>query len=155
MKLTWKNFLIATAILICVLLVLTNVDKTASATQQSGAKIKVCVVDLQGNPVHNAMVKVVGTNLRFNTDNKGLSPLMDLPVFTNVYDATIDQWYTINLQVQKQGYVDTFVLNCVVYLQQNRNLTIRLYPVDSSNLPYVCYVESPPDEYLEGLLTQK
>ena len=155
MKLTWKSFLVVTAVLICALLVLTHVDNSVSAQHQSGAKIKVNVVDLDGNPVHNAVVKVLGTSVQFNTDNKGLSPLMELPVETNVYDSTIDQWYTVNLQVQKQGYVDAFVLNCVVYLHQNRNVTVRVYPVDGSNLPYVCYVESPPNKYLESLIVQK
>lgn len=147
--------MIVTAVLVCVLLVLSHVDNFVYAQHQGGAKVKVCVVDLSGNPVHNAKVKVVGTSVQFNTDNNGFSPLIELPVFTNVYDSAINQWYTINLQVKKQGYVDAFVINCVVYIDDVRNLTVRVYPSDSSNLPYVCYVESPPSEYLVGLTHQK
>jgi len=153
MKLFGKAMAVAVSMVVCVVLVLSQVY-TPSVQQHSGARIKICVVDLDGNPVHNAKVKVVGCNLVFNTDNNGLSPSIDLPKLTNVYDAKIDQWYTVNLHVQKSGYVDTFVLNCVVYLQQNRNLTVKIYPTDDSHLPYVCYVESPPSEYLESLMSQ-
>ncbi len=155
MKITWKSFLVVTAVLICVVLALSHVDNAVLSQHQSGAKIRVHVVDLQGVDVHNAVVKILGTSVQFNTDNNGLSPLIELPTFTNVYDSTIDQWYTVNLQVQKQGYVDAFVLNCVVYMQQDRIVTVRVYPVDDSNLPYVCYVESPPDEYLHSLIAPK
>ena len=80
---------------------------------------------------------------------------MDLPKRNNVYDKNVTQWYTINLQISKAGLVDTFVLNCVVYQGGERSVTVRVYPADQSDLPYVCYVESPPNDYLESLIGQK
>ena len=39
----------------------------------------------------------------------------------------------------------------IVFDKQTRKLTVKIYPIDQSNLPYVCYVETPPAEYLNQL----
>ena len=142
-------------VFILTVVVLVGVTYDTQPVQQSNTKIRVCVVDLDGQPIHNAKVNVLSGSLKFNTDNNGLSPVIDLPTLSNVYDSKISQWYTVNLQISKVGYVDTFVLNCVVYVSQTRSLTVRVYPSDASNLPYVCYVESPPNDYFKSLITQK
>ena len=155
MKLTFKNVAVVTAVLIVTLVVLSSVTYLPSGSiNQTKPMLKVNVVDLDGNPVHNATVSVIGTDIAFNTDNKGVSPLMELPVTTNLYDPNVTSWYCVNLRIAKGGFVDTFVFNCVVYQDSLRTLTVKIYPQDASNLPYVCYVESPPNQYLDGLISQ-
>lgn len=135
-----------------VVALLTVIDGGLARSVSSASKtyIKVTAVDLDGNPVHNAQVTVNGNT--FNTDNKGLSPAMELSSLTNCYDDAIAEWKTVTVVVKRDGYVPALVFNCVVYVGQTRKLTVKLYPVDGSNLPYVSYVESPPDEYIQGLI---
>lgn len=151
MKATLKSVAVALSILAMVLVILTAVDKandiTVSATNTS---LKVYVVDLNNMPVHNAKVTVNGQS--FYTDNKGLSPAIEVLTITNCYDDTISEWGTVNVRIEKENFVPTFVFNCVVYCEQTRRLTVKIYGVDSSDLPYVNYVESPPDSYIKNLL---
>ncbi len=134
-----------------VLVVLSAIDKandiSASATNTA---IKICVVDLDNNPVHNAKVTVGGNS--FFSDNNGNSPTIQLENLDNCYDKNITDWYTSTIIVQKEGYTPTVVLNCVIFDSQTRKLTVKIYPLDGSNLPYVCYVETPPDDYLKTLV---
>ncbi len=111
--------------------------------------LRVSVVDLDGAPVHNAVVTVGEQS--FFTDNRGMSPNIALGQLSNCYDSAVTEWGTVNLSVSKQGYTPAFVFHCVVYRSQMRTLTVRLYPLDDSELPYVCYVESPPDSYMRQL----
>ena len=144
----------ALAILVIVVGVLAAVDASINvAVAVSNTFIRVTVVDLDGTPVHNAKVTVGGAT--FYTDNKGTSPSIELATLSNSYDATISDWGTVTVAVEKDGYAPTFVFNCVVYNGQTRKLTVKTYPKDGSELPYVSYVESPPDDYLKGLLTGK
>lgn len=117
---------------------------------QSETYLRVSVVDLDDKPVHNAKITVGEES--FFSDNKGLSPTIRLESLHNSYDSSISSWHTVNVSVQATGYVSALVFNCVVYDAQTRRLTVRLYAKDSSNLPYVCYVESPPSEYVKDLL---
>ncbi len=150
-KTTLKSVAIALSVLAAVVLILTAVDgvKNVSAVSEA-TTIKITVVDLDGMPVHNAKVKVGEQS--FFTDNKGLSPAIACDNITNSYDDSISDWGTITVEITKDGYTPTFVFNCVVYRGEMRKLTVRIYPADSSDLPYVNYVESPPDEYMQGLL---
>lgn len=111
--------------------------------------LKVTVVDLDGVPVHNAEVTVGEQS--FFTDNKGLSPSIQLVSFSNCYDASVTEWGTVTVKITKEGFSPCFVFNCVVYRDKTRRLTVKIYPKDASDLPYVCYVESPPDDYIKGL----
>lgn len=141
----------ALAILAVVISVLAAVDaKSDMAVAVSNTYIKIAVVDLDGAPVHNAKVTVGGVS--FYTDNKGLSPSIELTTLTNCYDSAITEWGTVTVMVEKDGYVPTFVFNCVVYNGQTRKLTVKTYTQDGSELPYVSYVETPPDGYVQGLL---
>lgn len=152
MKATLKGVAIALSILAMVIVILSAVDKandlTVSATDTT---IKIAVVDLNDEPVHNAKITLCGQS--FYTDNKGLSPLIELTQYTNCYDSSIMEWGTVTVVIEKDGYSPTFVFNCVVYSGQTRKLTVKVYPQDSSELPYVSYVESPPDDYVKSLLT--
>lgn len=136
------------------MVVLAVVD-TYSDTSVSTAEthVKVTVVDLNGAPIHNAQISIDGQS--FYTDNKGLSPAIDIDNLSNCYDSAITVWGTVTVVVQKDGYTPAFVLNCVVYSGQTRKLTVKIYPLDSSDLPYVSYVESPPDDYLKSLLNSE
>ena len=154
MKATLKSVAVALAILIIVMGVLAAVDATNNVfVSVSNTYIKIAVVDLDGAPVHNAKVSV--GELVFYTDNKGYSPSVELNTITNSYDSAITDWGTVTVVVEKDGFVPTFVFNCVVYIGQTRKLTVKAYTKDGSALPYVSYVESPPDDYLKGLISGK
>lgn len=150
-KATFKNIALSLLILSLVIVVLTTVDRVADVSaSQSDTYLRVTVLDLDDKPVHNAKITVGKDS--FFTDNKGLSPTIRLDSPQNSYDSAITDWYTVNVCVQGSGFVSALVFNCVVYNAQTRRLTVRLYTKDSSNLPYVCYVESPPNDYVKGLL---
>ena len=151
MKATFKNVAFALTVLAMVIVVLTAVD-TASSIDVNNADtfLRVTVVDLDDKPVHNAEISLCGAV--FFTDNKGLSPNIQLPKETNFYNTEITQWHTVNVVIKKDGYVPAVVLNCVVYDNQTRRLTVKLYQSDGSNLPYVCYVESPPSDFLQEMI---
>lgn len=153
MKATLKNVAAALTVLVVVIAVLLVVDNGIAAANVSAGKtlLRVCVVDLDGNPVHNAQITVEGAT--FNTDNKGLSPAVELKNLKNCYDETVTEWGTVTVCVEKTGYIPAIAFNCVAYSNQTRKLTVKIYPVDGSDLPYVSYVESPPDEYAKGLLS--
>ena len=151
MRATFKSVAVALAILAVVVGVLAAVDANSNmAVAVANTYIKIAVVDLDGSPVHNAKVTV--GEVSFYTDNKGLSPSIELATLSNSYDATITDWGTVTVVVEKEGYVPTFVFNCVVYNGQTRKLTVKTYTQDGSELPYVSYVETPPDGYVQQLL---
>ena len=154
MKATLKGVAIALSILAMVIVILSAVDVANDVTvAASDTYIKVAVVDLNDSPVHNAKITVGDQS--FFTDNKGLSPSIELARYTNCYDSAITEWGTVTVIIEKDGYAPTFVFNCVVYNGQTRKLTVKVYPQDSSELPYVSYVESPPDDYVKSLLTSE
>lgn len=151
MKTTLKNVAIAVSILMMVVVVLTAIDKASDiGVSASKTAIKVTVVDLDNNPVHNAVVKIGSKT--FFCDNNGNSPVIELDTLANCYDKNITTWHTQTVIVTKDGFVPTVVLNCVVFNKETRKLTVKIYPMDQSNLPYVCYVETPPADFLEGLV---
>lgn len=154
MKATLKNTAVFLVILSMVMVVLVAVDTASEMTANTvQASIRVTVVDLEGNVVHNAKIKVQGQT--FYTDNNGLSPSVQLSSLTNSYDGNITNWYTVNVVVEKEGFVPAVLFNCVVYSGSTRKLTVRLYASDSSDLPFVSYVESPPDDFVQQLIKQK
>lgn len=151
MKATLKNAAVALSILAVVMIVLVAVDNTSNiSTAATATNIRVAVADLDGNPVHNAKVTVNGQT--FYTDNKGLSPAIEINGLTNCYDETLSEWGTATVIVTKDGFVPAFAFNCVCYIGQTRKLTVKIYNADASELPYVSYVESPPDDYVKTLL---
>lgn len=151
MKTSWKNVALFLAALSMVLVVLTAIDTAAEMqTDASVTLLRVTVVDLQDVPLHNAEVTVFGQT--FFTDNNGRSPVIQAEEQNSYGDIT--SWHTATVTVQKQGFVPAVVINCVLTDGRQRDLKVRLYGVDGSDLPYVCYVESPPKQYLEGLLAK-
>lgn len=153
MKATFKNVAAALSVLAVIMVGLITVDGLAVANVSAGTALRVCVVDLNNNPVHNAQVTVNGAT--FYTDNKGLSPAIDIKNLTNCYDSAITEWGTVSVTVKCDGYVPSLVFNAVVYNAQTRKLTVKAYPRDDSDLPYTIFVESPPDSYVKGLLNVK
>lgn len=150
-KATFKNIAVSLIVLSLVIVVLTSVDRVMSVSAaQSDSYIRVSVVDLNNKPLSNVKVTVGAET--FFTDNSGLSQTIPLNDLENSYDKSVTNWYTVNVRVQREGYVPAIVFNCVVYSGETRKLTVRLYEKDSSNLPYVCYVESPPSDYIQNLL---
>ncbi len=154
-RLTKYNFIITTLALVLVVCCLMLVDNsTVDVSASDSTRIRVTVVDvLDGSVVHNATVDISGS-AEFFTDNTGLSPTIDVPIVANMYDSTITDWYCVDVVVAKSGYVPTIVVGCVLYTNQLRQLTVYLYQLDSDSPQYVCYVESPPSDYLLSLVGQ-
>jgi hypothetical protein len=139
------------AVLVVVVLTLSSIDRASSGNiDPAVTTLKVTVVDINDNVVHNAKITVVG-GTSFFSDNKGMSPAIVVPNCANWYDSGIDEWFCVNVTVSKEGFVDTIVVGCVMYTGNLRSLTVRLFKADGSDLPYVCYVESPPDSYMQGV----
>ena len=151
MKTTLKNVAIVVVALAMVLVVLSAIDKASDiGVSASKTAIKVTVVDLDNNPVHNAVVTINGST--FFCDNNGNSPAIEIENLHNSYDKSITAWHTQTVVITKDGYVPTIVLNCVVFDKETRKLTVKIYPIDESKLPYVCYVETPPSDYINQLV---
>ena len=152
-KVTLKSIATALSVLAAIILILTAVDGVKNVNQTlDDTYIKVTVVDLDGLPIHNANVSVGGQS--FFTDNKGVSPSIELSDLHNAYDNSLSDWSTVTVKITKEGYVPTFVFNCIVFHCETRNLTVKIYPRDGSDLPYVNYVESPPEDYIRSLLKE-
>ncbi len=153
MKATFKNIAFTLTIIALVIVVLSAVDTASSIdVNNSDTYLRITVLDLDEKPLHNAEITLCGET--FLTDNKGLSPNIQLLKEENFYDDDITQWHTVNVVIKKEGYVPAVVLNCVAYDCQTRRLTVKLYQIDGSNLPYVCYVESPPNDYVKNLISK-
>lgn len=127
----------------CVLLSQTNVA-IDDVTSQS-AVLRVEVLDLSGNAVQNALIKVVECNTTAKTDDSGQTEL----TLSNMPQTNLN-WCGLTVTVSRSGYVNTAVINCVVYYGRTRTLKVRMYD-DDGTLPYVCYVECPPEDYINGL----
>lgn len=150
-KANFKNVAIVLSVLFVTLVFFAIFDEVSAVNvSESVTYLRVTVVDLNDKPVHGAEIGV--GDVEFFTDNKGLSPTISLPFETNSHDSSITEWFTVNVVVTKEGYVPTVVVNCVVYDNQTRQLKVKVYPSDGSDLPYVCYVESPPNDYLKSLI---
>ena len=145
MKATLKSIIVALTVLAVVVGTLLVLDAgNVVGVKKSITAIKVTAVDLSGNSIHNASVTVCGQT--FFTDDKGCSPQITPNVLVNCYDGSITDWYTTTVAVTCDGYVPSVVFNA-------RRLIVKMYPVDDSELPFVSYVESPPDEYVKKILT--
>lgn len=152
MKATFRNIAFALVILAAVLSVLAVVDRNNEQVQttKSDTYVRLTVMDLDGNPVQNAQVTVCGQT--FFTDNKGLSPSIKITELENAFDRNVTDWHTVDVVIKKEGYVPTVMFNCVVYHNQTRKISVKIYPADASDLPYVSYVENPPDEYVKEII---
>lgn len=152
MKATLKSIIVALTVLAVVVGTLLVLDAgNVVGVKKSITAIKVTAVDLSGNSIHNASVTVCGQT--FFTDDKGCSPQITPNVLVNCYDGSITDWYTTTIAVTCDGYVPSVVFNAVLFDGQTRRLIVKMYPVDDSELPFVSYVESPPDEYVKKILT--
>lgn len=150
-KANFKNVAIVLSVLFVTLVFFAVFDEVSAVNvSESVTYLRVTVVDLNDKPVHGVEIDV--GDVEFFTDNKGLSPTISLQFETNSYDSSITEWFTVNVIVTKAGYVPTVVVNCVVYDNQTRHLKVKVYPSDGSDLPCVCYVESPPSDYLKRLI---
>ena len=150
MRVTVKNFVVSLCLMVGLLIFVGFLDDSMSVSANQQPSIRVIVTDINDNVVHNAFV-TVGNSGGFYTDDKGYSPVIRIDNPVNCHDNSITDWYTATVTVRAEGYVDTVVVNCVLYSNETRVLTVRIYPKDSSDLPVVCYVESPPESYLKDL----
>ena len=151
----WKIALFcACIVLLTTVLLLPWTTYTFSPQESSTNLLKVSVCDLEGKPLQNATVTVLETGQKFLCDNQGRSPLFEIETQENHYGRNLD-WFLVTLLIEKEGYVNTAIVNCVIYVNQTRQLTVKMYQADQSALPFVCLVESPPETFLQSLFGQK
>lgn len=149
MKTTLRNIVIAIAVLFVVVAVLYIVGGPTVTVGKKPTQLRVYVVDTDGVPVIDARVCVDGVVV--NSDVTGTANIVPKQL-SNRYDDKINEWFTADVVVVKDGFVPTVVVGCVMYTEQTRKLTVRIYAKDSSELPVVTYVESPPPQYLDSLI---
>ena len=107
----------------------------------------VTVINLDGRPVENATVTIVETGQKFVTDKQGKTLL--IPLSRNAVAQY--EWFHVTLTIKAENYVDTILIDCAIYDDMTRYVTVKIYPMDGT-LPYVVYTESPPDDYIRKIL---
>lgn len=150
MKTTFRNIVIAIAVLFVVVAVLYIVGGPTVTASKQPTQLRVYVVDTDGEPVTDARVCVDGVFV--NSDVTGTANIVP-KLLVNRYDDKISEWFTADVVVVKDGFVPAVVVGCVMYAEQTRKLTVRIYAKDGSDLPVVTYVESPPQQYLDSLIS--
>ncbi len=135
---------------LCLFFCLVGCGKDRSAGKSITA-LKIKVTDLDGNAISKAQIKLVESGASFFTDNNGLSPTMEIQISKTALNVN-ESWSTVTVVVSREGFVTTVLFNCVVPDNQTRgDLTIRLFKLDQSELPYVAIVEVPPDDFIQSL----
>lgn len=148
-----KHFstIIFLSLLFVVILTLFVIDEYRGVyVSDNQSSIKVLVTDLQGNAIQNAKISFENSEAYFFTDNHGYSPSIPLKRKT---DNKLD-WFTVTLIIKASSYCDALLFDCVIYDFEQRFVQIRLYN-DDGTLPYVCYTETPPPNYIYQLLKEK
>lgn len=152
MKSNWKVILIASVLLVNIVLGFMLIDSNVTGGKVTQATtLKVVVVDENNQKVEGATVAVLQTNLKFETNNLGQTKSIEVPTVPNWYDSKIKSWFCVNVAITHPNYVDTLVVGCVLTEGKLRILQVKVFEVDDSGLPYVSYVESPPDSYLKDI----
>jgi len=108
----------------------------------------VTVINLDGQAVEGATITIIETGQKFVTDKQGKT--MPIPISRSVVAQY--EWFHVTLTIKAKNFVDTIMINCAVYDDITRYLTVKIYPIDGSFLPYVVYTESPPDDYIRSIL---
>ena len=110
-------------------------------------KMVVLVCDLSGRPVPEAVVTVVETGQKAVTDLMGKTQ----PIAIKRTEPKKYDWFCVTVTIQAENFVDTVLFGCVVYDNFTRTVSVRIYPLDGSPLPFVAYSEIPPEEYILSL----
>ena len=145
---------ICASILLLAFSVAFSYDMQSLAKGQSNT-LKLRITDTNNQPVHNAKITIKETGKFFFTDENGISPNMQIDFLKNVYDENVNSWFCVTLLIEKQGFVNTVVFNCVVFCNTKRDFNVKIYQQDESDLPFVCYVESPPKNFINDLFSNK
>ncbi len=114
---------------------------------QNTTKMSVFVLDLSGRPVPQATITIIETGQKAVTDLQGKTQ----PIAIKRTEPKKYDWFCVTVTIQAENFVDTVLFGCVVYDNLTRVVTVRIYPVDGSPLPFVAYTEIPPDEYVRSL----
>lgn len=148
------KFIAFVIVLLALALCYSGCDKE-HITNKNITALKIKVVDVGGNPVQKAKITVVENNISFFTDNNGLSPTIEIQISKTALNVN-QNWSTVTIVVSHDSFASTILFNCVVYDNQIRDdLTIRLFKLEQSQLPYAAIVEVPPDEFIRNLLDDK
>lgn len=120
------------------------------------AKIRIAAVDIADNkPIHDACVCIPQLNAYFYTDNKGCTPLIDVPVIPDNY---YDNIYTRNFGeimviVYKEGYADYILLNLNIRENEMRqDIKLYLYKKESTQRQFVSIVETPDENWIKNVI---
>ena len=118
--------LVVLAVLFTVVLV---ADHTRGVyTDKTTSTVKVLVTDLEGTPLQNADVRI-SDGQTFHTDNRGYSPSIE------VQPTGEDNWFPVTVVVMAEGYVNTALFGCVVFVGSERVVQIRMYRLDELFAP--------------------
>lgn len=139
-------------------LVFKNLPKatTTAATTQTG-KLVVSVLETNTlTPIDNATVCVIETRKYYQTNKKGLTENIVLPVIVNPnFNVSAPQtWGEVTLLVYKNGYADAICFRTKIYPNTTRvGCVVFLPPIinDGDNQPIINQ-ELPPDEYIRDLI---
>ncbi len=147
------------SILILGVLVLANIYSTAQyllGSPAPTAKVRFKVVDvLTRLPVCGACVCIPEGEIYTYTDDKGNTPLIEVPV---IADRSFDNIHKrdfglITVIIYKENYVDHIMMNITVREKEVRQgITVALFPRQESSPPFVSVVETPDDKWIKELI---
>lgn len=142
------NKILPLFIVLVIVVTLAAIDAARGVyNDQNTTKLTVFVTDLNGRPVAQATVTVIETGQKSVTDAQGRTqPIAIRRDSQKKYD-----WFCVTVTIRAENFVDTVIFDCVIYDNMTRYVTVRIYPVDSSPLPYVAYTEIPPEEFILSL----
>lgn len=122
-------------------------NQTQNYQSTGTASLVVEVVDFNNQPIDNAIINVIDTNSTTTSGTDGTTP----SIFLSQIPFLDKGWYGLTVTVKRSGYVDTVIYGCVILPNQTRTLKVRMYN-DDGTLPFVCYVECPPNDYIDKIL---
>jgi hypothetical protein len=147
------------SILILGVLTIANIYSTAQyllGSPAPTAKVRLKVVDvLTRLPVSGACVCIPEGEIYACTDDRGNTPLIEVPV---IADHTFDNIYKrnfglITVIVYKENYVDHIMMNITVRENEVRQgITVALFPRQESSPPFVSIVETPDENWVKELI---
>lgn len=128
--------------------------QNADALPVSSLKVK--ITNLRGAALSDATVTVVESGKSYTTDQKGFTPVMQVPFTKTALTETVDGDFSfVTLVVSKSGYIDYILYNCLVYKERMRDgPQITLFNTLESSAPYISTVEIPPDNWTKEFLNK-
>lgn len=147
------------AILILTVLVLANIYSTAAyllGAPAPTAKIRIKAVDVTSRlPVEGACVCIPEAKIYVYTDQRGCTPLIEVPVIPDdCYDKIHKRNFgLVTVIVYKENYVDYILMNLTVKENEVRQgITVTLFPKGENSPPFTSIVETPDEIWVKELI---